>query len=439
MAETETVVQPEAFDLSQTGWAMRLVEKASNLFTVCVNDRIQYMNPAGRELLGAKSPIDVLGAELLNYIHEDYKEFLSFGLGVLAEEGDFIPLKLVTIDGRSLDVKLLINAVQIGTSEAFIVEVQDITAYKRASEAVQDREHRIKSILNTVSEGIITFDADGTIQTFNPAAETVFALTAKEAIGLHIEELMPKETRAKYRRIFERKISQGTSKMMGRPIEFEGYNRTKGEFPMEMTVSSTQVGSDRMFTAVLRDITERVQTVERIRHLAHHDTLTGLPNRHLFKDRLLHAIKLSKRYDKCLVLMFIDLDKFKPINDTLGHDAGDVVLIEVARRFKNIIRESDTVARIGGDEFVILLEELDTVESGPVVAQKVLDCLKEPIMASGQDCYLGASIGMACFPEDTMDAEVLMRYADEAMYAVKTSGRNGFKSYDSTLSVLGTK
>ncbi|WP_069190048.1 diguanylate cyclase domain-containing protein [Candidatus Terasakiella magnetica] len=439
MTNRETVVEINEFDLAQAGWGMKLIEKASNLFMICYEDHIQYMNPAGLKLIGAESHNDVLNKPIIDFIHQDYKDFLSFGLEVLAEEDDFVPLKLTTLDDKSLDVKLLINELQLGPMTAYIVEVQDITAYKRASEAVRDREHRIKSILNTVSEGIITFNSDGVIQTFNPAAEKVFAMAAREAIGKHIEELMPEGTRDKYRRIFERKISHGRSKMMGRAIEFEGLNQDKGEFPLEMTVSSAQVGSERLFTAVLRDITERIQNVERIRHMAHHDTLTGLPNRHLFKDRLFHAIKLSKRYDKCLVLMFIDLDKFKPINDTLGHEAGDTVLIEVARRFRNIIRESDTVARIGGDEFIILLEELDTTESGPLVAQKVLDCLKEPIIAAGEECYLGSSIGMSCFPEDSMDAEELMRCADEAMYAVKTSGRNGFKLYDSALSILGTK
>jgi len=438
MAIEETVVNLDILDLAHAGWAMNLVQSASNLFTICVDDRIQYMNPAGLKLLGIDAAEDVINQEFINFIHNDYKEYLAFGLEILAEEDDFIPLKLTTLQGDELDAKLLIHGLQIKGKAAYIVEVQDITAYKRASEAVRDREHRIKSILNTVSEGIITFDFEGKIQTFNPAAEKVFGCTANEIIGHHVVELLPYDKHEKFRRIFERKVAHGRSNLMGKPMELNGYNRMTGEFPMEITISSMQVGHERIFTAVLRDITERIQTVERIRHLAHHDPLTGLPNRHLFTDRLHHAIKLSHRYDRALVLMFIDLDKFKPINDTLGHEAGDVVLIEVAQRFKKIIRESDTVARIGGDEFIILLEELDSVEIGPVVAQKVLDCLEEPIMAGGRECTLGASVGLACYPDDTMDAEELMRYADEAMYAVKTSGRNGYRRYDSKLSVLGS-
>jgi len=437
MAIEETVVNLDILDLAHAGWAMNLVESASNLFTICVDDRIQYMNPAGLKLLGVEKAEDIINQEFTDFVHDDYRDYLSFGLEVLAEEDDFIPLKLATVNGEELDAKLLINELQLKGQAAYIVEVLDITAYKRASEAVRDREHRIKSILNTVSEGIITFSSNGIVQTFNPAAEKVFGCSATDVVGQHVVELVPREKHDKFRRIFERKIAHGQSNMMGKPMEFQGYNRQKGKFPMEITISSMQVGHERIFTAVLRDITERIQTVERIRHLAHHDTLTGLPNRHLFTDRLHHAIKLSRRYDRALVLMFIDLDKFKPINDTLGHEAGDVVLIEVARRFREMIRESDTVARIGGDEFVILLEELDNVEIGPVVAEKVLECLEKPITVAGRECTLGASIGLACFPDDTMDADELMRYADEAMYAVKTSGRNGFQRYNSNLSILG--
>ncbi len=429
-------VETAMIDPSRAGWGLQLVQTASNLFTICIDDCICYMNPAGLKLIGAENEQDVMQTPLVDFIHNDYKDFFSYGLEVLAEEDDFIPLKLVTLSGASLDVKLLINEIQLEGRTAYIIEAQDITAYKRASEAVRDREHRIKSILNTVSEGILTFDVQGRIQTFNPAAEKVFGRKAQDVIGENFACVLPKDKQAKYISFFERKIAQGRSNLMGRPHELMGMHFDNGPFPLEMTISEVQVGNERIFTAVFRDITERKQSEERIRHMAHHDTLTGLPNRLLFTDRLAHALKISERYDKVLILMFIDLDKFKPINDTLGHEAGDVVLIEVAKRFKTLVRESDTVARIGGDEFVILLEELDTIEAGVKVAQKVVSCLEEPIIAGGRKCRLGASIGVAYFPENSTDADELMRMADEAMYAVKTSGRNGYRFYDPSLSVL---
>ncbi|MDV7339402.1 diguanylate cyclase [Terasakiella sp. A23] len=437
MATQETVLKMVYIDPAQAGWGMQLVETASNLFTICLDNRIQYMNPAGLELLGVEKQDDILGKELSDFIHGDYKEFFAFGLDVLAEEDDFIPLKFLKQDQTSLDVKLQINEIQIANQTAYIVEVQNITEYKRASEAVRDREHRLKSILNTVTEGIMTFDDEAIIQTFNPAAEKIFGISSQNIIGKPIETLMTDEFRDSYMRFLDRKVFKGNSRLMGKPWELFGYNEAKGKFPLEMTITKLQVANERIYTAVFRDITERKQSEERIRHLAHHDTLTGLPNRHLFTDRLNHAVKVANRYNKALVLMFVDLDKFKPINDTLGHEAGDVVLQTVAKRFSKIVRESDTVARIGGDEFVILLEELDSSEGGNLVAEKLLECLEKPIPAGGRECSLGASIGIARFPEDAMDTDELLRCADEAMYAVKTSGRNGYKVYEPNLSVLG--
>lgn len=437
MSNTEAENLAKQIDLSKAGWGMQLVETASNLFCICCDDHILYMNPAGLKLLNANSVDEVLGRPLIDFIHPDYQEFLSFGLEMLAEEDDFVPLKLKTVQDASLDVKLLINELQLNDKVGYIVEAQNITEYKRASEAVQEREHRLKSILNTVTEGILTCDKEGTVQTFNPAAEKVFGVSAQEILGKNFSVLMPEENQSAYEKFFSNQFAKANSRLLGRPLEFKARKKDSTVFPIEMTVTSLQVGSEKIFTAVFRDITERKESEERIRHMAHHDTLTGLPNRHLFTDRLHHAVKISSRYNKSLVLMFIDLDKFKPINDTLGHEAGDIVLQEVARRFKMLVRESDTVARIGGDEFVVLLEELDTPEPGPVVAQKILDALEVPILAGGRECQLGASIGLSCFPDDSKDAEELMRFADEAMYAVKTSGRNGYKLYESTLSILG--
>jgi diguanylate cyclase (GGDEF)-like protein/PAS domain S-box-containing protein len=436
MAGYEKELKSLSIDLAKAGWGMQLVETATNLFAICSNDEILYINAAGLKLLGSETVVDVVGKKFTDFIHEDYKEFIEFGLEVFAEEDDFVPLKFLTLKGEALDVKLMVNPLHQYDQIGYIVEVQNITEYKRASEAVRDREHRIKSILNTVTEGILTFNTDGLIETFNPAAEKIFGYSTQEILGQHVEVLMPHENRRAYNRFFRKNIIKGNSRLVGKLWELTGLHKIEGPFPMEMTVTKLQVGSDHIFTAVFRDITERKQSEERIRHLAHHDQLTGLPNRHLFTDRLYHATKISKRYNKSLVLMFIDLDKFKPINDTLGHEAGDIVLKEVARRFLEIVRESDTVARIGGDEFVILLEELDHADPGHVVAEKLLDSLSKPILVGGRECVIGLSIGLSKFPEDSDNPDELMRCADEAMYMVKSSGRNSYLFYDKTNSGL---
>ena len=163
---------------------------------------------------------------------------------------------------------------------------------------------------------------------------------------------------------------------------------------------------------------------------AHYDTLTTLPNRTLFYDRLSHAITKSKRSNKEFALMFIDLDKFKEINDTLGHDVGDIVLIEIASRLKNTLREVDTVARLAGDEFLIIIEDIESKESVQLVVQKLLAVLGAVIVVDKINLYVTSSIGISIYPEYTEDPKVLVKHADQAMYKAKNIGKNNFQFYN---------
>jgi len=164
----------------------------------------------------------------------------------------------------------------------------------------------------------------------------------------------------------------------------------------------------------------------RIEHLAHHDPLTGLVNRHLFNDRLETGLTLSRRHMQKLALLFIDLNDFKLINDTLGHDAGDHVLVEVARRLLDTVRNSDTVARIGGDEFMVIIHDLPDKKAAEVVAEKMLRRFSQPILVKGKVCSIGACIGISVYPDDGEDGETLQRKADKAMYCVKANGISDF-------------
>ena len=179
----------------------------------------------------------------------------------------------------------------------------------------------------------------------------------------------------------------------------------------------------------LEDVTEQRADAARIAFLAHHDQLTGLPNRILLADRLRVALAHSARNKVSCGLMFMDLDKFKLVNDTLGHAIGDELLIEVARRLRVSVRDSDTVARLGGDEFVVVLPALRSPEDAEVVAKKIKLSLGAPYNLSGHDVRSSPSIGIALFPEDAGDADELLRHADEAMYMTKQAGRNDYRFY----------
>lgn len=187
-------------------------------------------------------------------------------------------------------------------------------------------------------------------------------------------------------------------------------------------------GKPFQYVSIRTDITDQKQAVK-LKVMAHHDHLTGLPNRNLFGDRLMLAIAEAKRHGGQLAFMYLDLDKFKPINDRLGHGVGDEVLKEVARRLKENIREIDTVARIGGDEFAVILAPPTTLEDSKRTAERLLQVLSEPIQAKGHECTVSASIGVSLYPRDATDAEELVKCADSAMYRVKDSGRNGVEFY----------
>ena len=175
------------------------------------------------------------------------------------------------------------------------------------------------------------------------------------------------------------------------------------------------------------DVTERVVAAEQFRHLAHHDTLTGLPNRRLLADRLDQSLALARRSGLRVGMMLLDLDDFKIINDSLGHSAGDAVLCAIARRLRGTVREADTVARLGGDEFVILLPEMAQTVDAALVAQKVTEAVREPVEAGGRQHVLGVSIGIAVFPDNAAHAEGLLQQADIAMYEAKRTGGSGFR------------
>jgi diguanylate cyclase (GGDEF)-like protein len=179
----------------------------------------------------------------------------------------------------------------------------------------------------------------------------------------------------------------------------------------------------------VRDVAESKLIEQESRHKAHHDHLTGLPNRVLFLDHIEHAVLRAKRNQQKLATLFLDLDGFKEINDTLGHDAGDLLLMEVARRLKIITRSSDTAARMGGDEFTFVLNDISDDDNASSVAQKIIAELALPFVLEGEKCHIGGSIGISIYPADATDYETLLKQADEAMYLAKKSGKNTYRFY----------
>jgi diguanylate cyclase (GGDEF)-like protein/PAS domain S-box-containing protein len=199
------------------------------------------------------------------------------------------------------------------------------------------------------------------------------------------------------------------------------------------------------------DITDRKLAQEKIVHMAFHDDLTGLPNRHLLKDRLNQAIKAAKHYDRFAATLFLDVDNFKRINDTLGHDSGDMLLRSIAERLQDYVRQSDTiarsvndeiestVARLGGDEFTVLLSEINTIQNAAKVAQRIFDIMAHPFMIDNHEVFITTSIGISVYPYDGIDAETLLKNADTAMYYAKEQGKNNFQFYAQHMNIAACK
>ncbi|HZW24660.1 MAG TPA: diguanylate cyclase [Gallionella sp.] len=317
---------------------------------------------------------------------------------------------------------------------------QMVTNLKQVKSELEKSQNQLQAIIHNAMDGIITINEAGEILGFNPAAEHIFGYSLQEILGRNVNLLMPEPPRSTHDGFIQRYIQTGETKVMGVSGREVAAVRKNGEqFPMEVSISEMVLGGSRYFVGIVRDITERKLAEQKIAHLAHYDYLTDLPNRALFLNTLEHSIRLARRNNYKAAVLFLDLDGFKQVNDTLGHDAGDLLLQFVAKRLKHIIRESDTVARVGGDEFTFLLNNVESNEGVAMVAGKIIAALAEPFDLKSQRCHIGGSIGIAMFPDDAGDLDQLIRQADEAMYLAKQSGKNTHRFYPDVLQKQSSK
>jgi len=281
------------------------------------------------------------------------------------------------------------------------------------------------------SNAIMVTDADGVVLAVNPAFTSITGYAEEDICGRTPRVLSSgKHDQSFYRDLWQALIDKG---------EWQGeiWNRRKnGEvYPewMHIVAAKADGGGPRRYIAMFYDIGFHRNASNRIYELANHDPLTGLPNRALCKDRLQQAIAQARRNDGHVGLLFIDLDRFKEVNDTLGHAVGDRLLIDFSWRVVHAIRDSDTAARLGGDEFVVVAPGVTGEQDMRIIADKIIDSLSQPFAIEGRELYVGASVGLALYPAHGEDADALLRGADAAMYAAKTGGGNAYRLYDAEL------
>ncbi|HYD67595.1 EAL domain-containing protein [Azospirillum sp.] len=294
--------------------------------------------------------------------------------------------------------------------------------FRRAAGAIIERDERLSGIMRNVGEAIVLVGEDGAIAEHNPAAESLFGLAGPELVGHGFAALFAEEDRGRVEAMFETRRANASG---GKAVRVEGLGIERPGQPraeVSLSLSGLPLGGRHHYIAVLADITERLEHERELLRLATRDRLTGLPNRALIESLVESAVERARRHNRRFAVLCMDLSRFKLITDTLGHHAGDALLLEVAKRVQATVRTADTVGRIGSDDFAILLEEVADGEESAAVAQRILTAFDTPVELLGTEHYVRPSIGIALFPDHADDVHELIRAADTALYAAKRMG-----------------
>ena len=434
----ETLRQQAESDLSHSENRYRtLVEWTPDPLLVHRDGKFIYANPAAAEMFGAGSADKLVGTAVLDRIHPDFREVVLGRVKHFLEHGGTAPMteeKMLKLDGTVIDVEAQGTMISYDGRPAIQVVMHDITERKKAERLLLESEAHLQAIVANEPECIKIVDAQGLLVQMNPAGLAMIEASSLEQVkGASVLGLIVPEYREAFMQMHKRVIAGQAQKM-----EFEMMGLHGGRHWMETHAVPMKTRGETVQLAITRDITERKQMEEQVRQLAFYDSLTNLPNRRLLLDRLDQAMSAGKRTGRCGALIFVDLDNFKPLNDTHGHAAGDLLLIEVARRLTSSVREIDTVSRFGGDEFAVLISDLvaDKVESTKEVgsiAEKIRIKLAEPYVLSVRhegdtvttvEHRCSASIGVLVFKSHEFSQEDILRRADKAMYRAKDAGRN---------------
>ena len=411
--------------------------------------KILHVNPKLCEILGYTRE-ELLGMTTADFLPPEYREsdrpkyldqMLRGDLQSFSSERPFIRK-----DGSLVWANRTISLIRDGAGQPlfFLRIIEDISERKRAEEALAQERRLLRTVVDAIPDRIYAKDVDGKFILQNAANLKVRGFERHEDIvGKTVFDIFPRQL-AQCIHDEDQEVIDSGEPLIDREgrTHFGATKDREDETRWHLTSKvplKDSAGRVYGLVGINRDITERKQTSERLARLAHYDSITGLPNRVLLYDRLGRAIALAPRNNWFVGVLFLDLDRFKLVNDTLGHAAGDELLKLVAERLTQLLRPSDTVGRLSGDEFAVILSDLATPQNAGLVAQKMIDSLKTPFNLDGNEVFVTASIGITLFPTDSDKIETLIRDADAAMYGAKSAGRNNFQYYTTEMNRRATE
>ena len=384
---------------------------------------------------------EVLGRRIVDFMTPDSRRYaIETVLPELKRTGQCKDQEFQFVARGGVVLDVLFSATRKRGESGRIIRLlavaEDVTDKKRLAAQLAAEHELLQVTLHSIGDAVITTDRVGRVKYLNPVAQKLAGWTRAEAEDKPVGEVfkaIDEATRAPLANPVQRLLEEGQTPQGPMPMLL--VSRSGDELPIEAFVSPIRAADGTLLGAVIvfHDVSQSRAVAIRMAHLAQHDALTDLPNRLLLQDRLVQAIHSAQRKQSRFALMFLDLDHFKHINDSLGHAVGDGLLRAVAQRLVGLLRESDTVCRLGGDEFVVLLGNIDAPPDAAEVAEKILRVVAEPIDVATHRIEVSLSIGIAVYPEDGEDDDTLMRHADVAMYRSKKEGRNRYRFFSRSI------
>jgi diguanylate cyclase (GGDEF)-like protein/PAS domain S-box-containing protein len=418
-----------------------LLEAAPDAMVVVNQDgEIVLLNVQAEKQFGYRRD-ELVGQKVKNIIPQGFAERLiadgtrSAAEALAQQIGTGIELTGKRKDGSDFPIEIMLSPLESAEGILVTAAIRDISVRQAAEKHLAQMEGRYRGLLEAAPDAMVVVDQGGEIVLVNVQAEKQFGYRRDELIGQKVKNIIPEGFAERLIADALRSAEDALAQQIGTGIELNGKRKDGTEFPIEIMLSPLEGAEGILVTAAIRNITTRKKAEAQMIHSSEHDFLTGLPNRMLLSDRVNQAIRMAIRHKRRVAVLFLDLDGFKHINDSLGHPTGDKLLQSVGKRLVDCVRGSDTVSRQGGDEFVVLLSEEEDSEDASITAKRMLRAVAEAHFIDQHDLHVTCSVGVSLYPDDGLNAETLIKNADTAMYQAKENGRQTYQYFKPAMNV----